>query len=92
MKPYSQPTIIGVYGLLGLVGFLAGAILIPLGIKNAENPLLWLGIGSITQALLCFAISALLDHTARAAHWAEQTAIISLRSPSNGSRYGRAAG
>lgn len=86
MKPYTQPTIIGVYALLGLLGFLGGAIMAFLAYKNADIRFVWLAMACTSNGLVCSAVSALLDHTAKAAHWAEQTAILALRSPGNGRR------
>jgi hypothetical protein len=78
MNTYKTPSIVAVFQLLALLSAASGAGFILYGMKNAATGLLWPGIGLLSGGIANWAVSAVLDYLAKAAHFAEQSAL-SLR-------------
>lgn len=82
MKPYKQPSIVGVLGALGTITFVlgVGAILVTIG-KKMDHSYLIAGAGSLISGLFLAACASALDYLARGAHWAEQIATVANVKP-----------
>ena len=75
MKPYKTPAIAGIFQILASVAILGGACVVAYALKDRNQDALWLALGMFTQSLLCFGIAAIIDSTAKAAHFAEISAL-----------------